>query len=120
MNSNRDIDILKKILKYCVEIDEANDDFGNSIEILNAKSSYKNAVAMCVLQIGELTNHLSDNFKNTYSDMPWQDIRRMRNIAAHHYGSFDIGILWNTITDDIPALREYCEDIIKKYINYKN
>jgi len=113
---NRDIDILKKIIRYCDEIDEANNDFGNSIGKLKTKASYKNAVAMCILQIGELTGHLSDSLKTTYRDMPWQDIKRMRNIAAHNYGSFDIETLWDTIENDIPALRDYCNKIIKNYL----
>jgi len=101
MNNNCNTDILKKIIKYCMEIDEANKDFGNSIEMLKMKSTYKNAVAMCILQIGELVAHLSDDFKTTYFDMPWQDIKRMRNIAAHHYGTFDIETLWDTVENDI-------------------
>ena len=114
MNNNRDIEILKKIIRYCNEIDEANKDFGNSLEMLRTKSSYKNAVAMCILQIGELVVHLSEDFKIKYNDMPWQDIKRMRNIAAHRYGSFDIETLWDTIENDIPSLRDYCEEIIRE------
>ena len=115
MSDSRNIEILKKIIKYCDEIDEANKDFGNSVEMLKNKSSYKNAVAMCILQIGELTAHLPDNFKAAYHDMPWQDIKRMRNIAAHHYGNFDIETLWDTIETDIPVLRDYCDKIIKEF-----
>jgi uncharacterized protein with HEPN domain len=32
----------------------------------------------------------------------------MRNIAAHHYGSFSVEFLWDTIENDIPHLREFC------------
>ena len=112
---NRDIEILKRIIKYCDEIDESNNDFGYSLENLKIKASYKNAVAMCILQIGELTAHLSDDFKSVYHKMPWQDIKRMRNIAAHHYGSFDTETLWDTIENDIPALHDYCNEIINEY-----
>ena len=71
---------------------------------------------MCILQIGELSSHLSEDFKAMYSDMPWQDIKRMRNIAAHRYGSFDVEVLWDTIVNDIPSLHDYCLEIIKLYI----
>ncbi len=115
MSESRNIDILKKLVKYCDEIDEANEEFGSSFEALTTKSAYKNAVAMCVLQIGELTTHLTDVFKTTYNKMPWQDIKRMRNAAAHRYGDFDLETLWDTIKGDIPSLRDYCNDIIKSY-----
>ena len=99
-------------MNYCDEIDEANNDFGNSIEIMKNKSSYKNAVAMCILQIGELTANLSEDFKSIYHGMPWQDIKRMRNVAAHHYANLDVDILWDTIENDIPVLYDYCKKIV--------
>ena len=72
---------------------------------------------MCILQIGELVGHLSDDFKMSHNEMPWQDIKRMRNIAAHNYDSFDLQTLWNTVCNDIPALREYCLRSIEQSSN---
>ena len=113
MRNNKDIEILERMIKYCNEIDEANTQFGKSFDILESNSVYKNAVAMCILQIGELTTHLSESFKKEYNKMPWRDIKDMRNIAAHRYGSFDSEILWDTMEGDIPSLKEYCEEILK-------
>jgi uncharacterized protein with HEPN domain len=115
MSDERDINILKHILQYCDEIDEAKRRFGISVESLKHDTVYKNAVAMCILQIGELTTHLTDGFKSTFSEMPWQDIRGMRNIVAHRYGSFDTDKLWETITNDIPVLRDYCKNIVDRH-----
>ncbi len=36
----------------------------------------------------------------------------MRNIVAHSYGTVDPETTWEIITDDIPALKKYCETII--------
>ena len=33
----------------------------------------------------------------------------MRDKAAHHYWSFDVDILWETVTEDIEPLKNYCE-----------
>ena len=114
-NSPKNIDILRKIIGYCRQIDEANEMFKHSFNELTTKYTYKNAVAMCILQIGELTTHLSDDFKATYNEMPWQDIKGIRNIAAHRYGSFDVNKLWETITVDVPALKAYCESIVRQH-----
>lgn len=114
-HSHRNIDILKKMIQYCDEIGEANAQFGSSLEALGQSSVYKNATAMCILQIGELTKHLSEDFRATYDGMPWKAIRNMRNIAAHQYGEFDLETLWDTITGDIPALREYCVGIVRQH-----
>ena len=110
--NNRDYDILEHIIRFCDEIDEAINHFGNTYDELESSSVYKNAVSMCILQIGELTVHLSDEFRAKYNEMPWQDIKAMRNIAAHHYASFDTAKLWETITDDLPELREYCNKVM--------
>ena len=111
MNS-RLIDILRHMIRYCGEIEEARERFGDSFNSLQADALYRNAVAMSIMQIGELTTHLTDDFKATYNGMPWQDIKGMRNIAAHHYGKFDVQQLWETITIDIPELKEYCNEIL--------
>lgn len=108
----RDLFILEKIIKYCTEANETIQRFGDSIDALKADSIYKNASAMCVLQIGELAKHLSDNIITNYTKMPWRQIKGMRDIAAHGYENFDIDILWQTLKNDLPALHEYCIEII--------
>ena len=99
-SSDRDIYIVKKIIKYCVEANDAISHFGDSLDILKENNIYKNASAMCILQIGELVRHLSEDFITIYKDMPWKQIKGMRNIAAHGYEEFDVDILWQTLKED--------------------
>ena len=109
----RDLYIIKKIIQYCAEADETVRRFGDSIDFLKTDNIFKNAAAMCILQIGELVGHLTDGIKNIYTGIPWTQIKGMRNIAAHGYEEFDIDILWQTIKVDLPLLRSYCEFIIE-------
>jgi uncharacterized protein with HEPN domain len=51
---------------------------------------------------------------STLKHMPWSEIKRMRDKAAHHYGEFDVTTLWETVTEDIGPLREYCAACIEK------
>ena len=113
-DKERDLYILNKIIKYCVEADETVVRFGDSIEALKSDNIYKNATAMCVLQIGELAKHLSDDITSKYDEMPWKQIKGMRDIAAHGYENFDVNILWQTLKTDIPSLCSYCKEIIHK------
>ena len=77
-------DLLKHIIGYCNQIGEAHSQFGNSYEAFCSNSVYRNAVAMCVLQIGELSNHLTEDFREaTAGDIPWKQIRGLRNVVAH-------------------------------------
>lgn len=114
MKGGRDRSILEHIVEYCREIERTVDRFGNSYAIFQNDSVYRNAAAMCVLQIGELSSRLSDEFKETHDQIPWVQIKALRNIMAHRYGSIDPEILWETIEEDIPTLTEYCNMLLAK------
>lgn len=72
---------------------------------------------MSLLQIGELTTHLSDEFKNdTAGEMDWRNIKGLRNLLAHRYGTMDISLVWDIKEKDINLLREFCDkhiDLLK-------
>lgn len=54
MQLNRDQAILKHMIRYCDEISQTVDTFGNSKDTFASNFIYQNAVALCVLQVGEL------------------------------------------------------------------
>ena len=116
-HSERDISVLKRIVHYCDEIVEAIQKHELTLDKVNSDSLYKNALAMSILQIGELVNVLSQTFRSEHNDMPWSEIKRMRDKAAHHYGVFDVETLWESVTEDISPLKEYCETCIAEYEN---
>ncbi len=107
--------LLEHMLLYIKQIEEANATFNASKEELKNNSVYRNAVALCILQIGELSNNLTEDYRNsTESQIPWKAVRGLRNIVAHHYGKIDYEILWETIEQDIPQLKNFCEQQIVK------
>jgi uncharacterized protein with HEPN domain len=108
----RDISVLSHIVQYCDEIDAAIETHGLTLEKIKADSIYKNGISMSILQTGELVNVLSNDFKATHDAIPWRVIKRMRDKAAHHYSQFDVEKLWETVTEDIVPLRDYC----RKYL----
>lgn len=112
MVNNRDINILEHIIKYCDEILMTIDSFSNDYEEFSNNSIYQNATALCVLQIGELTTHFSEEFKVKYNKLPWHQMKAMRNVVAHNYGNIDTQLLWETLNNDIPELKDYCCEII--------
>lgn len=110
--NTRDEVVLKKIIQYSDEISETISRFNLTLESFTEDFVARNAISMCILQIGELVGKLSDGFKVENNAMPWREIKAMRNIAAHNYGEIDIDILWETATCDIPDLKEYCKKFI--------
>jgi len=115
MKDNRNVDVLRRIISYCNEISETIQRFGEDYAVFVRDSVYKNATALCVLQIGELTTHLTNDFKQTYTGIPWTQIKALRNVVAHNYGRIDEESLWETITGDIPKLKDYCVSIIQQF-----
>ena len=69
---------------------------------------------MCVIQIGELVGELSENVKELHPSVPWRVIKDTRNFYVHAYGAIDLPSVWETLINDIPALRNACEDIISQ------
>ena len=107
---NRDTLIVRKMLRYCEDIDSAHFHFADNKELFfdeDEGNVYRNAVSMPILQIGELAKHLSDAFITEHSLIPWKEIIRMRDLFAHHYGSVNYTQLWNTAHNDIAELYSY-------------
>ena len=101
--------ILEHMLSYIEQIDEANMGFSGGLNDLKSNSIYRNAVSMCILQIGELANHLSEDYRlQTSEEVPWRSVRGLRNVVAHQYGKIDEDTLWETIQNDIPMLKRFC------------
>lgn len=106
---------LLHIQTYCRDIAGFIARFGRDYSIFTTDRAYSNAVAMCILQIGELANGLSEEFREkTKSQMPWGMIRGMRNWLAHAYAEMDETVIWETATNDIPGLLRFCEEILSQ------
>jgi len=114
-NKQRNIDILEHIMDYCVQIDETISRLGEAYCQFENDKIYQNAVSLCVLQIGELSGLLNEEFRNKFDAVPWRNIRGMRNLVAHRYGTMKVKILWDTITNDIPVLKKYCIYILDQF-----
>ena len=109
---DRDANVLEHIVHYCKQIEKTIDRFGNSYDIFAADPIYRNAAALCILQIGELVGKLTDEFRAAHPAIPWRQIKAMRNIVAHSYGTVDPETTWEIIADDIPTLKQYCLHIL--------
>lgn len=110
---NKDEALILHIVSHIEGVFAAQKRFGNDYAAFSSDKDYFNSVCMNLLQIGELANHLSGEFKSAYTDIPWRNIIGLRNIVVHGYGQLDIETVWTTITDDIPELYQKCKSIIE-------
>jgi len=95
------------MLQYCEEIDAAISFFGDDEDLFLKNPVFRNAVCMPIQQIGELSKHLSDHFIENNSQIPWRQIKGMRDWFAHQYMSMDNAVIWSVAKDDIPPLKMF-------------
>lgn len=108
----RDRIILQKIDAYCQRIADNLTRYHNEFSAFESDYMFQDACCMCIVQIGELVSQLSDEIKAENRAIPWRVIKDTRNFYVHAYGSIDISSVWNTLTQDIPALQIACRDIL--------
>lgn len=65
------------------------------------------AVVMCLVALGESAIRIAEavpTFIDSHPEVPWQQMRKMRNRIAHGYFEIDIGVVWATVERHLPPL----------------
>lgn len=106
----KDKKTIQKMINYINETEEYIKDMSDKDFFKDRKTL--SACAFNVSQIGELVNDISDEIKLKYHNIPWKSIKGMRNKIVHDYDGIDLSILWNTITESLPKLKESLKEII--------
>ncbi|MHB1457988.1 MAG: HepT-like ribonuclease domain-containing protein [Armatimonadota bacterium] len=65
--------------------------------------------------IGEAAGRISDTLQIQYQNIPWSDIVAMRNVIIHHYFGIDLDQIWDTVTNDLPALNVWVMEILAEF-----
>jgi len=91
---------------HMIEAAEAVDAFtsGRQRTDLDTDQMLVFAVARAIEVFGEAASKVSQELRASMPAMPWADIVAMRNRLVHAYFDIDHDILWNTATEDVPAL----------------
>lgn len=63
--------------------------------------------------IAEASKYIPQEIKEKYSDIGWADIVGMRNIITHDYSDIRSLVIWDTIQNDLEALKSTILNIKK-------
>ncbi len=63
--------------------------------------------------IGEAIKNLPDEYKANYADIDWHNPAGMRNALIHGYADIDFEIVWRTVKDDLPKLKNQIKDLLR-------
>ncbi|OLY91551.1 Uncharacterized conserved protein, contains HEPN domain [Cnuella takakiae] len=70
----------------------------------------------CVFQlqiIGEAANHVSESLQLQHAEIEWRSMAGLRNIIVHAYWGIDYVQIWRIIKEDLPALKNNIDKILR-------
>lgn len=106
-----DLQRIMRIRDYCAEVERTINRFGSAFVTFAHDADYQRSISSCVLQIEELAGGLTQEYRaKTASRIQWGPIKGMRNWVAHNYANISLDIVWETAVNDIPALKQFCEE----------
>jgi uncharacterized protein with HEPN domain len=73
-----------------------------------ADKKTQQAVMLNIVVIGEAATQIADEcpeFAAAHPDVPWKQMRGMRNRMAHGYFEINLDIVWDTLQQSLPELQ---------------
>ncbi len=62
--------------------------------------------------IGEAAKQIPEDVRSLKPGVPWRDMARMRDKCIHFYFGVDYEILWLTVTESLPKIRNDIESLL--------
>jgi uncharacterized protein with HEPN domain len=76
----------------------------------------QDAVVRNIEIIGEAVNRIyraDPQFIAQHTELPWQQMRDMRNIVIHAYFAVDLQVVWRTVQEDLPKLKRQVDHLLR-------
>jgi uncharacterized protein with HEPN domain len=112
MNDNR-------LPEYLDQMRQAASDARNFVDGLNkddflVDKRTQQAVIMSLVIVGEIATKIMDRnpeFSDQHPEIPWRNIRGMRNRIAHGYFDINLDVVWDTVQTAVPQLLQQLSSI---------
>ena len=70
------------------------------------------AVERCLEIVGEAAGRVTMEFQQAHPEIPWRQVKGMRNILTHDYGRIDYEIIFVTVREEVPKLLAVLERLV--------
>ena len=74
------------------------------------------ALVRAIEIMGEAAGRVSEDVQKAEPEIPWREAVGIRNRLVHAYFDVDLGILWQTVFESVPQLRERLEKLLIKQV----
>ena len=86
---------------------------GMTYEAFTSDRKTVDAVIRNLIVIGEAAVRVPDDVALAHPDIPWNDMRDMRNFVIHEYFGVSDKILWDTLQRDLAPLLLLLKPLLK-------
>ena len=108
--SKRPVELL--LDDVCVAIDKIEQYIsGMSFDVFSKDSKTVDEVVRNLEIIGEASNRLPADFKDSHPQIEWHKVVGLRHRIVHEYFGIDLQIVWQILQKDMPALRKAISQI---------
>lgn len=102
------VEAIDRIESYVCDMDKAS---------FSANRLVIDAVIRNIEVIGEASNKVRKHhraFADEHPEVPWQGSYEMRSVVAHDYFKVDLDVVWDTIKNDLPGMRQDLQALLDK------
>jgi uncharacterized protein with HEPN domain len=112
-----------RVEDYLEHIAEAIRRATEYVERLGAATAFRqsqrdqDAVIRNIEIIGEAARLIQKNapeFVTDHPELPWVEMRVMRNKMIHDYFDVDAMVVWSTVKEDLPRLKQQIDDVLRE------
>jgi uncharacterized protein with HEPN domain len=111
MSSRADRDLLGDILEAMRRARSYTAD--QSYEQFLEDMKTQDAVIRALEVLGEATKKLSPSLRESHPEIPWKSMAGVRDKLIHDYFGVNFDIVWEIVQDQLPALSEQIEAVLK-------
>ena len=102
------VDNIDRIMTYLDGIEA--EDFGDDQKTVDAVERCLQRITEAVIKVGE------DRMTEIAPSLPVHAVRGLGNILRHGYDLIDYEIVWNTVADRLPMLRDDCRKALDRSV----
>jgi uncharacterized protein with HEPN domain len=97
-------------------IDKINQYTDNDKKRFTSDDLVQDGVLRRLQTMAESTQRLSEDLKQTMTDVDWRALSGFRNILVHDYlNGIDLNRIWDIVNNYLPELKKAVESIANKY-----